>query len=117
MTGTVPWQAVVVRARELLETRGDVVSEATLGNLADLTAAALGQLPPPEVAAGYCPTVLISWDGLSLEIFEDRIEVYSPTPPGEATSVWYEPHLPGQDFSPGFQAALATACPIRGAPR
>ena len=106
-----PWHAVVAKAR------GERVSAETLGNLVDVVAVAQGQLPPPEVAAGYWPTVLLSWAGLSLEIFEDRIEVYPPTPPGKAIAVWSEPHLPGQELSPAFQTVLATVGPSPDATR
>jgi hypothetical protein len=112
------WSDVVARVRHLLEARGDPVSDALLGNLKDIVELAQAGVALPEVGIGYWPTATLGWPSLTLEIFEDRIEVYPPTPPGKAITVWGEPHTPGQAFSEAFKTAVLNAeGPIRDAIR
>lgn len=108
-TETVPWPRVVARARHLLEERGDVVSDLILANLGDVVDFAQVKVAPPDVGIGYWPTVSLCWQFLALEIFEYRIEVYPPTPPGKPLNVWDEQHVPGNGFSDAFKAALLNA--------
>ena len=104
----VGWGSVLNEARRLADERGDAIEPAAFDNLADLIAFASANYAEPTVALGYWPTVLLSWQGLSLEVFEDRIEVYPASEPGVG-SVWYEPHRGGEPFSAAFTEALLVA--------
>lgn len=109
MTKSLPWSDVVARARHLLEERGDPVSDKMLGNLRDIVDLAQAEVAPPEVGIGYWSTATLGWQSLALEIFEDRIEVYPPTPTGKSIDAWDEPHTRGEAFSKAFKAAILDA--------
>jgi len=74
--------------------------------LGDLIRFASVRSPEPVVSLGYWATIQVDWPGLSLEVFEDRIEVYPQSPPGSPFAVWYEEHSPDAGFSDDFERAL-----------
>ncbi|MGV3580342.1 hypothetical protein [Brevundimonas sp.] len=104
--GVVEWPLVLDEAKRLADERGDAFDPAVFDNLSDVIAHASADTPAPLVGLGYWPTIQLSWPSLSLEVFEDRIEVYPASPPG-VTCVWYEPHAVGQPFSDAFRRDLS----------
>ncbi len=82
------------------------VDEALIANLEDLAAFGSGLAPEPVVSLGLRPAIVLSWPGLTLEVFADRIEVYRLSEPNSAPDFWFEPHLPGMAFSEDFERVL-----------
>ena len=93
-------------ARRLAAVRGEPFDVAVFVTLGDLIRFASIRSPEPVVSLGYYATICLDWPGLSLEVFEDRVEVYPQSPPGTPFSVWYEHHAPGAVFSDDFERAL-----------
>lgn len=87
--------------------KGEQISAATLANARDVLAFCEGTISTPkEIGRGYWPTIRISWPGLEIEVFEERMEIYRFLTDGRF-DVWYEEHRPGDTFSERFVAELS----------
>ena len=100
------WSHVLEEARRLAAARGERFDTEVFSALGDLIRYASPMSPEPVVSLGYWNTIQLDWPGLSLEVFEDRVEVYPQSPPGSPFAVWYEQHSPGSEFSDDFERAL-----------
>jgi hypothetical protein len=103
---TPTWSRVVGEARSFMIAADGTVDESLIVNLEDLALFGSGLAPEPVVSLGVRPAIVLSWPGLTLEVFPDRIEVYRLSEPNSAPDFWFEPHLPGMAFSEDFERVL-----------
>jgi len=99
------WNEVETVAKEIMAVSVEPFDAETIANARDLLAICRGCCPvPDDVAKGYWSTLCLVWGNFELEVFEDRVEAYHLEQP--QLQVWYEQHIPGQEFSLQFLAEL-----------
>ena len=96
----------MTEARGFMLAASGQTDERLIANLSDLAAFGSGLAPEPVVSLGVRPAIVLSWPGLTLEVFDDRIEVYRLSEPNSAPDFWFEPHLPGMPYSEDFERVL-----------
>ena len=100
------WDEANAVAEQTMSSDVEPFDANTIANAQDLLALCRIYCPTPEVVAkGYWSTLSISWPDFELEVFDDRIEVYR-FGHQSAIDIWYEQHLPGQNFSVRFTDEL-----------
>jgi hypothetical protein len=71
------WKGVEEAVARVVSDTSDSFDPATLANVHDLVQACRGSCPAPEeTAKGYWSTICLSWEGLEIEVFQDRYEFY-----------------------------------------
>ena len=71
------WESVEEAVARVVSETSDPFDPATLANVNDLVQACRGLCSvPDETAKGYWSTICFSWEGLEIEVFEDRYEFY-----------------------------------------
>jgi hypothetical protein len=99
------WKEVEAIAEAIMDVSVEPFDAETIANARDLLTICRGCCPVPvDVAKGYWSTLCLVWDKFELEVFGDRVEVCHLEQP--QLQVWYEQHIPGQDFSLRFFAEL-----------
>lgn len=107
------WAGVESAIAEIVAARPQEYGTTVRQNLADLLRHIREtNRPAPSVSPGYWPTFQLTWPAaeapnLEMEVFEDRFEVYRFF--DGRTDIWYEPHAPGDQLSPAFEAELPKA--------
>ena len=71
------WKSVEEAVARVVSETSDSFDPATLANVHDLVQACRGLCAAPdETAKGYWSTICLSWEGLEIEVFQDRYEFY-----------------------------------------
>jgi hypothetical protein len=80
----------------------------TIANAQDLLQTCrVGAPLPDSVGKGYWSTIVLSWPGFEIEVFDDRLEIYRFNE-DRSTDIWYEEHRPQSAFSEKFLSELAS---------
>jgi hypothetical protein len=110
VTGYSGWDSVRLAIDSVFSSEFEHFEPNTVANVLDVFSACEGRTRTPDgVKKGYRRTMILWWDKLQLEVFEDRVEVYRFH--DTSTDIWYEEHKPGKPFTPRFLAELNTLTP------
>ena len=70
------WKGVEVAVDRVVSQSSDPFDPATLANVRDLVEACRDSCTVPETDKGFWSTICFSWEGLEIEVFQDRYEFY-----------------------------------------
>jgi hypothetical protein len=71
------WQAVEAQMRRIVAQSSETFAESTVRNAEKLIAACERRIRmPDQVEKGYWSTVCLFWDGIEVEVCDDRYEFY-----------------------------------------